>query len=731
MRYPEHIQIALIAPPCKPAAVRSNVHCLQTAFVQAAQAGSDLVVTPELGLTGYSAGDLFTQTLLLQEAENGLLALLETTRLHPWVTLVVGLPLLVDQALYNVAAVLQNGRLLGAVPKSHLPNHHEFYEKRWFRSGLLPEPIPFHLGDQSSLLGQQVFTIPLAHPSAPECWAYPPRNGSSSFTLGVEVCEDLWVPAPPSTEAALNGAEILVNLSASPALTGKAQYRKELVLQQSARLHAAYAYVSAGPWESSTDLVFSGHCMLAMNGKTLCESEGLNQDPLVSADPSNPLPMQTALVSLQDLRMDRLLNDGFSNQMKRSLPHITAPVPLLSQKAVSGSGEVTGTGGTPVSEGSTAQSWVAECPNHPIPYPRPNPLPFLPEPSEWTQRCTEILQIQSVALARRLAQIQSKRVVLGISGGLDSTLALLVAVRAFEHLNLDPQGILCVTMPGFGTTDRTYQNACALVQTVGGELREISIRESVLRHFADIGHNPELHDITYENAQARERTQILMDLANQEQALVVGTGDLSELALGWCTYNGDHMSMYAVNASVPKTLVSHLVRTVAEEGRAQGDDQGKKLYEILTSILETPISPELLPPDAEGSIVQITEDSTGPYILHDFFLYHSLRWGRDPESLFFLACQAFGPHPDDRAETKTHFTVPVWSPQTILYWLRRFYQRFFSQQYKRSCMPDGPKLGSVSLSPRGDWRMPSDASAEDWVAAVDQIQKRLQLPNEP
>lgn len=725
MRYPHHVKLCLSSPPLKLGAVGENEQILLAQAREAAQSGHDLWVCPELALTGYTLGDLFHQRVLMSAVEASLQAFQRASRAWPWLTLVVGGPLPHRQQLYNVAYVIRSGEILGAVPKSILPNHQEFYEARWFASWAWDREIEWTTfgrasGESAYPLGLQVFEIPLPTEGLQgkvEDYAYARLDGRSgpgpnptdptdpaesvqaaegrvrqeTYRLGIEICEDLWAPLPPSTRLALAGAEVLVNLSASPALVSKADYRQQLVAQQSARLHAAYAYTSSGPWESSTDLVFSSHRLLAQNGQILKEDRRMG---FHRAD-QRPL---SALIDLVPLRQDRLENAGFNGQQREALSQTGL---WLNDQALKRLFE--------------AMKRSAHA-DHPSPidpaleilpdqgaYTVANPpFPFIPAADKQAERFEEMLDIQALGLARRILQVQTHQVVLGISGGLDSTLALLVADRALDRLELNPDGLLCYTMPGFGTTDQTYENACQLVRALHGTLQEISIVPAVKQHFLDLNHPLDRHDLTYENSQARERTQLLMDLAGQAGTFVVGTGDLSELALGWCTYNGDHMSMYGVNAAVPKTLVSHLVAHCAKQARAEGRTA---LATVLDQILATPISPELLPPDEAGQIKQLTEETTGPYALHDFFLFHTLRYGRTPAEVFFLAQQAFS-----QCECS-------YSPEVIHHWLGVFYRRFFSQQFKRSCLPDGPKIGSVSLSPRGDWRMPSDASSALWLNA--------------
>ncbi len=642
------IRVAAVAPEVKVADVGHNAAAILEAMRLCSQRGVSVVVFPELSLTAYSCGDLFAQSLLLAKAWESLGEVAKAT-LELGVAAVVGLPVPINGRLYNCAAMLCDGRVQGLVPKSCLPTSGEYYERRWFASGLeLPAGrIPLPDGSQIPFGRDLLFTVE----NIPQC------------VIGIEVCEDLWAVTPPSGAQALAGATMLLNPSASNELLGKSGYRRDLVRMQSARCLAAYVYASAGPGESSTDVVFSGHCIVAENGIVLAESTRFRfQTQFAFAD-----------IDLERLQHERLRNSSFS----------TSPGSSVYQRVV-------------LSLKTTPTDL------HPLGTGRPNPpLPFVPADAEQrSMACRELFNIQSTGLARRLLHTGAKAVVVGISGGLDSTLALLAAVRAFDTLALDRIGLVAVTMPGFGTTDRTRANAERLALILGVSLRVIPIQEAVTGHFKDIGHDASVQDVVYENAQARERTQILMDLANQQGAFVLGTGDLSEAALGWCTFNGDHMSMYHVNAGIPKTLVRYLVAWCAEtefEGEASA---------ILRDICATPVTPELLPAKPDGTQGQRTESLIGPYDLHDYFLFHIVRHGMRPAKILHLAEQAFrGCH--DR--------------ETILGWLRVFVERFFAQQFKRSTMPDGPKVGSVALSPRGDWRMPSDASSAEWLAEIDSL----------
>ena len=607
---------------------------------RAAEHGAALVAFPELSLTGYTCGDLFLQPSLMRAAEKALEEVVRATADCP-IAAVVGMPLVAGGRRYNCTVAFSQGEILGVVPKSYLPNYGEFYEPRWFASGADVK------GSLVELCGQEVpFGVDVMFKiNGVEC--------------GVEICEDLWVPNPPSAALAQGGARILINLSASPEVVGKHAYLRSLVSQQSARLRAGYLYVSSGFGESSTDLVFGGNILIADQGEWVAESERFSlEEQLLCAE-----------IDVERIEVERTRTNTFA-ALHNEDSFVLYPCEFEPKES---------------------------------PFERKiNPMPFVPS-DEATRhaRCEEIFQIQAMGLAKRLEHTRCRTVVLGISGGLDSTLALLVVVKAFDKLGLDRRGIYGITMPGFGTTDRTYRNALDLMNQLGITQAEISIAKAVNQHFADIGLDPADRSATYENSQARERTQILMDYANKVGGLVIGTGDLSELALGWATYNGDHMSMYGVNGSIPKTLVRHLVRTAAEQ-------LGGEVEKTLLDIVDTPVSPELLPADEKGEIAQKTEDLVGPYELHDFLLYHFIRRGASPRKLLFLAEQAFaGRYPRE----------------VILHWMEVFFRRFFSQQFKRSALPDGPKVGSVSLSPRGDWRMPSDASAAVWLAEIETLKK--------
>ena len=638
------VKVAAVTPTVRVADTAYNTQEVIRLLREAAGEGAKIIVFPELVLTAYTCNDLFLQSSLLREAEKGLAeVLLASEGIDSLVF--VGLPLEVDGRLYNTAAALSDGKLLGFVPKSAIPNYSEYYEQRFFAPGM-GETVPVRFNGEIVPMGAfQIFECRFA--SLEE--AIP-----GGLRVACEICEDLWMPDPPSTRAAMAGANVIVNLSASVEVTGKTAYRRDLVRMTSARLVSAYIYASAGEGESTQDLVFCGQRMVAENGSLLADSGRF-----------------TTGITYAEIDVDRLRSERrrITTYPVRHDDHFTTSYFDLK-----------------IEKTKLTRQF--------------DPAPFVPSGKQnRIRRCEEIFQIQALGLKKRLEHIRAGNAVIGISGGLDSTLALLVTVKAFDMLGLDRKGIRAVTMPAFGTTDRTYNNAVVMSRALGCSLQEINIRESVLQHFKDIGHDPSVTDVTYENAQARERTQVLMDLANQTGGIVVGTGDLSELALGWATYNGDHMSMYAVNSSVPKTLVRHLVRYYADT-----TDQ-EELKAVLLDVLDTPVSPELLPPK-DGEIAQKTEDLVGPYELHDFFLYYVLRFGFPPAKIYRIAKEAFSGKFDD--------TV-------ILKWIRKFYWRFFSQQYKRSCMPDGPKAGSVAVSPRGDLRMPSDACVAIWQKELEDL----------
>ena len=632
------VNVAAAVPTVKVADVEYNVQQIESLITQAEERGVEIMVLPELCITGYSCQDLFKEQLLLDHAEDGIVKLLDYTRKLN-VIVIVGLPVIVNGLLYNCAAVLQGGQLLGIVPKVYLPNYGEFYEKRWFASAqdLNPTDIYFAGSPVHVSAEPQVFVT------------------ADGVKFGIEICEDVWAPTPPSNNLALAGADVIFNLSASDELIGKHAYLKSLLAQQSARMMSGYVYASCGFGESTQDVVYGGNAIIYENGRLLEEGDRFSLEP----------QLKMCQIDIQALQVERRTNTTFINAQRN------AHAREIACKA-------------------TAQRQFELVRNI-------NPYPFIPKSENMQESCEEILSIQVMGLVKRLHHINGKKAVIGISGGLDSTLALLVTVKAFDKLGLDRKGIIGITMPGFGTTDRTYNNALKLMETLGVTIREISIAAAVTQHFSDINHDASVHDITYENSQARERTQILMDVANKENAIVVGTGDLSELALGWATYNGDHMSMYGVNAGVPKTLIRYLVGYVA----------GEMATETLMDIIDTPISPELIPADENGNIKQKTEDLVGPYELHDFFIYYFLRYGFSPKKIFLMAKRAFC--------TATADQPALYDEETIKKWLTTFCRRFFNQQFKRSCLPDGPKVGSVSLSPRGDWRMPSDASSALWL----------------
>ncbi len=649
------LRVAAVSPELRVADVRTNTRFIVEAMEQAAASGCRLVVFPELGITGYTCADLFYQALLLQQASGALLELAEAAG-RCGVMALVGLPLRVDGRLYNCAALVAGGRVLGIVPKTFLPASNEFYEDRWFNPGDSAPVQAVEIGGATIPFGTDLLFV---------------VEDMADCCIGVEICEDLWSVEPPSGEMARAGATLLLNPSASDEILGKADYRRDLVRQQSARCLAAYIYAGSGPGESTTDLVFPGHSLIAENGVLLAETERFQFKT----------HMAVADIDLQRLAHERIRSASFgAATSRRSHRIVSAPLPTPHR---------------PPRGGDERESLLRPL----------SPTPFVPaDPAQRARHCREIFAIQSTGLAKRLRHTGLKKVTVALSGGLDSTLALLVIVKSFDILGLDRRGIVAVTMPGFGTTVRTRTNAERLAELLGTSLRRIPIIDSVRQHFKDIGHDERVYDVTYENAQARERTQIVMDIANEINGLQIGTGDLSELALGWCTYNGDQMSMYGVNAGVPKTLVRYLVEWAAE-AEFTGEASA-----VLRDICATPITPELLPLGAQGALEQKTEETIGPYELHDFFLFYTVRYPYTPRKVFFLARLAFGER---------------YTPQQILRWLHVFYKRFFSQQFKRSAMPDGPKVGSVALSPRGDWRMPSDASSALWAAEVEAMQREL------
>ena len=639
-----YVKVAAAIPAVKVADCVFNAGQTEKQILEAEEKGVQIIVFPELNLTAYSCGDLFGQRLLLEQAEMALMQVMNNTRQLDIIS-IVGMPVLLNSSLLNCAVVFQKGKILGVVPKSYLPNYKEFYEQRWFVSAdAYPNTMTVRLcGQVVPCSSQLLFDTP-------------------DVCFGIEICEDVWAPVPPSSYLALQGAEVIFNLSADTENISKHQYLCSLLAQQSARCLSGYVFSSCGFGESTTDVVFAGNALIYENGSLLAKNDRFSFDEqLVISE-----------IDVDRLRTERQMNTTFGASVRN---HYSAVFQHIQTEFVSSKeGEFTRT---------------------------VEPHPFVPAGGKLLdERCEEIFSIQVAGLAKRLVHTSSKTVVVGISGGLDSTLALLVCVKTFDKLGLSKEGIVGITMPGFGTTDRTYNNALDLMRSLGVTIKEISIKDACIQHFQDIGHDMSVHDVTYENGQARERTQILMDYANKVGGLVIGTGDLSELALGWATYNGDHMSMYGVNASIPKTLVRYLVNWVA----LTGVDADSKA--TLLDIIDTPISPELIPADEQGNIKQKTEDLVGPYELHDFFLYHFLRFGSRPAKIFFLAQKAFD---------------GVYDDETIKKWLKNFCRRFFIQQFKRSCLPDGPKVGSVSLSPRGDWRMPSDASAALWIKECEEL----------
>lgn len=641
------VKVASAIPSVKVANCQYNLQQIENIIADAECKGVEIIVFPELSVTGYTCQDLFRQRMLLDEAERSVAELLEFSR-ELDIICIVGTPVVAGDLLLNCAVVLQHGNILGIIPKTFLPNYNEFYEKRWFASSrdLKPTEVIF--------AGQK-----LNVDSRPKVF-----RTVDGVCFGVEICEDVWAPVPPSNNLAMAGAELVFNLSASDELIGKHSYLETLVKQQSARTIAGYIYSSCGFGESTQDVVYGGNAIICENGNIIACGErfSLNPQTVVSQ------------IDIEKLRSERRANSTYANAQHDYEADFVNALPVKKRDF----------------------ELVRDI----------NPLPFIPQSKDMNSSCSEIFSIQVMGLAKRLVHTHCRTVVVGISGGLDSTLALLVCVKTFDKLGLSRKGIVGVTMPGFGTTDRTHDNAVALMESLGISQKEINISAAVIQHFKDINHDINVHDVTYENSQARERTQILMDLSNKLGGLVIGTGDLSELALGWATYNGDHMSMYGVNCSIPKTLIKYMVSHVAMnevEGKAR---------ETLLDIIDTPISPELIPADENGNITQKTENLVGPYELHDFFLYNFLRFGFRPAKLFMLAKKAFD---------GTNKNVEKYDGETIKHWLREFTRRFFNQQFKRSCLPDGPKVGSVSLSPRGDWRMPTDADSSIWLQEIDRL----------
>jgi len=635
------ITVASAIPQVRVADCRYNAKQMETMIAQAEGKGVEVIVFPELSLTGYSCQDLFRGQMLIDEAEVALMHLLDFTRKLD-IIVIAGIPVAANGILLNCAAVIQGGELLGIVPKTYLPNYNEFYEKRWFASSQDLNPVDVRIAGNTMHISNR-----------PQLF-----RTCDGVLFGIEICEDVWAPTPPSNTLALAGATLVFNLSASNELIGKHTYLRSLLSQQSARTLSGYIYSGCGYGESTQDVVYGGNAMIYENGKLLAEADRFSFEP----------QMMICQIDVEKLSIERRNNTTFVNAQRHNVADITDCKAITPKEF----------------------RLIRDI----------DPHPFIPSGDDLTANCTEIFNIQVAGLAKRLDHTGCRKVVVGISGGLDSTLALLVCVKTFDKLNIPRTGILGVTMPGFGTTDRTYNNSLSLMKSLGISIKEINISAAVMQHFKDIEHDPANHDVTYENSQARERTQILMDLSNKVGGMVIGTGDMSELALGWATYNGDHMSMYGVNCGVPKTLIRYLVKHVAE---TDVDEESKA---TLLDIIDTPISPELIPADEEGNIKQKTEDLVGPYELHDFFLYHFLRFGYRPKKIFMLAQKAFDGTKEDAGK---------YSDEVIQHWLTTFFRRFFSQQFKRSCLPDGPKVGSVSLSPRGDWRMPSDANSSSWL----------------
>ena len=636
------VKVAAAVPRVKVADCKFNSERLEGLITIAEGKGVQILTFPEMCITGYTCGDLFAQQLLLEQAEMALIQILNSTRQLDIIS-ILGMPVVVNSTVINAAVVIQKGKILGVVPKTYLPNYKEFYEQRWFTSAL-------QVSENSVRLCGQI--VPMGNNLLFE---------TAETTFGIEICEDLWATVPPSSSLALQGAEIIFNLSADDEGIGKHNYLCSLISQQSARCISGYVFSSSGFGESTTDVVFAGNGLIYENGYLLARSERFCMEEQLIINE----------IDVECIRAERRVNTTFAAN-KANCPGKEA-VRISTEFVNSKDLNLTRTF---------------------------NPHPFVPQGSELNSRCEEIFSIQIAGLAQRLLHTGAKTAVLGISGGLDSTLALLVCVKTFDKLGLSRKDILGITMPGFGTTDRTYHNAIDLMNSLGVSIREISIREACIQHFKDIGHDLNIHDVTYENSQARERTQILMDIANQTWCMGSGTGYLAGCALGCATYNGDHMSVYGINAGIPKTLVKHLVQWVAENGM----DEASKA--TLLDIVDTPISPELITADENGEIKQKTEDLVGPYELHDFFLYYFLRFGFRPSKIYFLAQTAFS---------------GVYDDETIKKWLQTFFRRFFNQQFKRSCLPDGPKVGSISISPRGDWRMPSDASSAAWLKEIAEL----------
>lgn len=654
-----YVKVASAIPAVRVGDVAYNVEQIENLVIQAEGKGVEVIVFPELSLTGYTCQDLFRQQLLLDRVEQGVMRLMDFTRKLDIIA-IVGAPVPVGNLLLNCAVVIQKGHVLGMVPKFYLPNYSEFYEKRWFASAQdLRDMELRYAGNVVNMTADiQLFRT------------------ADGVLFGIEICEDVWAPAPPSNKLALAGADIVFNLSASDELIGKHDYLKSLLSQQSARTMTGYVYSSCGFGESTQDVVYGGNAMIYENGKLLAEAARFSLEP----------QMMMTQIDVEKLRSERRGNSTYVNAQRN------VKFSLLDKQF-----------GIRIIDAFPKEMEREFKLERTV-----SPHPFIPAMEDMEVSCEEIFNIQVMGLVKRLVHTHAETAVIGISGGLDSTLALLVCVKAFDKLKRSRKGIVGVTMPGFGTTGRTYNNAMELMRSLGITVKEVSIVDAVTQHFEDINHDISVHDVTYENSQARERTQVLMDMANKLNGMVVGTGDLSELALGWATYNGDHMSMYGVNASVPKTLIRYLVNYVAQR---EVDDQSAQ---TLQDIIDTPISPELIPADEKGNIQQKTEDLVGPYELHDFFLYYFLRFGFSPKKIFMLAKNAFIENKSKRVKLGPN-DPETYDEETIKKWLRVFVRRFFSQQFKRSCLPDGPKVGSVSLSPRGDWRMPSDAMAAMWM----------------
>lgn len=654
-----YVKVASAIPSVRVGDVAYNVEQIENLVIQAEGKGVEVIVFPELSLTGYTCQDLFRQQLLLDRVEQGVMRLMDFTRKLDIIA-IVGAPVPVGNLLLNCAVVIQKGHVLGMVPKFYLPNYSEFYEKRWFASAQdLRDMELRYAGNVVNMTADvQLFRT------------------ADGVLFGIEICEDVWAPAPPSNKLALAGADIVFNLSASDELIGKHDYLKSLLSQQSARTMTGYVYSSCGFGESTQDVVYGGNAMIYENGKLLAEAARFSLEP----------QMMMTQIDMEKLRSERRGNSTYVNAQRN------VKFSLLDKQF-----------GIRIIDAFPKEMEREFKLERTV-----SPHPFIPAMEDMEVSCEEIFNIQVMGLVKRLVHTHAETAVIGISGGLDSTLALLVCVKAFDKLKRSRKGIVGVTMPGFGTTGRTYNNAMELMRSLGITVKEVSIVDAVTQHFEDINHDISVHDVTYENSQARERTQVLMDMANKLNGMVVGTGDLSELALGWATYNGDHMSMYGVNASVPKTLIRYLVNYVAQ---CEVDDQSAQ---TLQDIIDTPISPELIPADEKGNIQQKTEDLVGPYELHDFFLYYFLRFGFSPKKIFMLAKNAFIENKSKRVKLGPN-DPETYDEETIKKWLRVFVRRFFSQQFKRSCLPDGPKVGSVSLSPRGDWRMPSDAMAAMWM----------------